>query len=37
VDVPGGRLEVSTGEDGMMLLTGPAVLGVFGEINLDLL
>jgi diaminopimelate epimerase len=35
VDVPGGRLEVTMREDGMMLLTGPAVLGISGEVDLD--
>jgi diaminopimelate epimerase len=37
VDVPGGRLHVSMRVDGMLLLTGPAVLGVSGEVDLDLL
>jgi diaminopimelate epimerase len=35
VDVSGGRLHVTMREDGMLLLTGPAVLGVRGEIDLD--
>ena len=37
VDVPGGRLHVGMRADGMMLLTGPAVLGMSGEVDLDLL
>ena len=35
VDVPGGRLVVAERDDGTMLLTGPAVLGVSGEVDLD--
>jgi diaminopimelate epimerase len=35
VDVPGGRLEVTVGEDGQLLLTGPAVLGVAGVVDLE--
>jgi diaminopimelate epimerase len=35
VDVPGGRLLVAERDDGTMLLTGPAVLGVSGEVDLD--
>jgi diaminopimelate epimerase len=34
VDVPGGRLRVTVGENGRLLLTGPAELGVAGEIDL---
>jgi diaminopimelate epimerase len=34
VDVPGGRLHVTLRDDGMLLLTGPAVLGVSGEVDL---
>lgn len=37
VDVPGGRLVVTQRTDGMLLLTGPAVLGVTGEVDLDTL
>jgi len=32
VDVPGGRLVVTEREDGVLLLTGPAVLGLSGRI-----
>jgi diaminopimelate epimerase len=32
VDVPGGRLVVTEREDGVLLLTGPAVLGLAGRI-----
>jgi diaminopimelate epimerase len=35
VDVPGGRLVVTERDDGALLLTGPAELGVAGEIDLD--
>jgi diaminopimelate epimerase len=35
VDVPGGRLVVTERADGVLLLTGPAVLGVSGEFELD--
>jgi diaminopimelate epimerase len=35
VDVPGGRLVVTERDDGTLLLTGPAELGVVGEIDLD--
>jgi diaminopimelate epimerase len=35
VDVPGGRLVVTERDDGTLLLTGPAELGVAGEIDLD--
>jgi diaminopimelate epimerase len=35
VDVPGGRLVVTERDDGTLLLTGPAELGVVGEIALD--
>jgi diaminopimelate epimerase len=34
VDVLGGRLQVTVGKDGQLLLTGPAELGVAGEIDL---
>jgi diaminopimelate epimerase len=37
VDVPGGRLQVSMHAGGMLLLTGPAVLGVRGDIDFELL
>jgi diaminopimelate epimerase len=37
VDVLGGRLVVAERDDGTMVLTGPAVLGVAGEVDLDLL
>ena len=35
VDVPGGRLVVTERADGTLFLTGPAELGVAGEIDLD--
>jgi diaminopimelate epimerase len=34
VDVPGGSLEVSERPDGVLILTGPAVLGVSGTVEL---
>jgi len=34
VDVPGGSLEVSERPDGVLILTGPAVLGVSGTVAL---
>ncbi len=34
VDVPGGTLEVTERPDGVLLLTGPAVLGVSGTVEL---
>jgi len=34
VDVPGGRLVVTEREDGELLLTGPAVLGLSGRVTL---
>lgn len=34
VDVPGGSLEVAERPDGVLLLTGPAVLGVSGTVDL---
>jgi diaminopimelate epimerase len=37
VDVPGGQLAVAERDDGTMLLTGPAVLGMAGEVDLDAL
>jgi diaminopimelate epimerase len=37
VDVPGGRLRVMELDDGSLLLNGPAVLGVSGEIELGLM
>ena len=36
VDVPGGRLVVSERADGVLLLTGPAVLGLSGQITLPM-
>jgi diaminopimelate epimerase len=36
VDVPGGRLVVTEREDGVLLLTGPAVLGLSGRITLTM-
>jgi diaminopimelate epimerase len=33
VDVPGGRLQVQWRDDGTVLMTGPAVLVAFGEID----
>ena len=35
VDVPGGTLEVAERPDGVLLLTGPAVLGVSGTVELS--
>ncbi|HEX2361473.1 MAG TPA: diaminopimelate epimerase [Jiangellaceae bacterium] len=35
IDIPGGRLVVTERADGVLLLTGPAVLGVSGEFELD--
>jgi diaminopimelate epimerase len=34
VDVPGGRLVVTERADGVLLLTGPAVLGLSGQVTL---
>lgn len=34
VDVPGGTLEVAERPDGVLLLTGPAVIGVSGSVEL---
>ncbi|NEE03068.1 hypothetical protein G1H10_23165 [Phytoactinopolyspora halotolerans] len=34
VDVPGGRLRVTRRDDGELLLTGPAVLGVRGSVTI---
>jgi diaminopimelate epimerase len=34
VDVAGGSLEVSERPDGVMLLTGPAAIGVSGSVEL---
>ena len=36
VDVPGGRLVVTEREDGVLLLTGPAVLGLSGRITVPM-
>ncbi|HEU0214847.1 MAG TPA: diaminopimelate epimerase [Jiangellaceae bacterium] len=36
VDVPGGRLVVTERADGVLLLTGPAVLGLAGQITLPM-